>query len=60
MAGENFLERESPTLMISETKINDSFPVGNFIIEGFISPYRLDRDINGDGITLEVREDKIT
>ena len=35
--------------MISETKINESFPNGNFIIEGFSTPYRLDRDSKGGG-----------
>ena len=42
--------------MTSETKIDDSFPVGNFITEGFSSPYRLDCDSNGGGIMLYVRE----
>ena len=36
-------------LMISETKIEESFPNGNFIIEGFSIPYRLDRDSKGGG-----------
>ena len=44
-------------LMVSETKIDDSFPVGNFVIDGFSTPYRLDRDSNGGGIMLYVRED---
>ena len=34
-------------LIISETKIDESFPNGNFIIEGFSTPYRLDRDSKG-------------
>ena len=34
-------------LMVSETKVDDSFPVGNFVIDGFSTPYRLDRDSNG-------------
>ena len=38
--------------MVSETKIDDSFPVGSFVIDGFSAPYRLDRDINGGGIML--------
>ena len=41
----------------SETKIDDSFPVGNFVIDGFSTPYQLDRDSNGGGIMLYVRED---
>ena len=39
-------------LMVSETKIDNSFPVGNFVIDGFSTPYRLDRDSNGAGIIL--------
>ena len=42
--------------MVLETKINSSFPVGNFVIDGFSTPYRLDRDSNGGGIMLYVRE----
>ena len=44
-------------LMISETKIDDSFPVSQFLIEGFCTPYRLDRNSKGGGILLYVRED---
>ena len=44
-------------LMISEIKIDYSFPVGNFVIDGFSTRYRLDRDSNGGGIMLYVRED---
>ena len=44
-------------LMISETKIDDSFPLGNFLIGGFSKPYRLDCDSLGGGILLYVRED---
>ena len=36
-------------LMISETKIDESFPKGNFLIEGFSTPYRLDCDSKGGG-----------
>ena len=36
-------------LMISETKIDETFPKGNFLIEGFSTPYRLDRDSKGGG-----------
>ena len=43
--------------MISETKINDSFPIANFLIDGFSQPYRIDRNSSGGGIMLYVRED---
>ena len=44
-------------LMISETKIDDTFPYSQFVIKGFSTPYRLDRDSNGGGILLYVIED---
>ena len=44
-------------LMISETKIDDSFVLSNFLIGGFSKPYRLDRDSWGGGILLYARED---
>ena len=43
-------------LMVSETKIDDSVPVGNFVIDGLSTPYRVDCDSNGGGIMLYVRE----
>ena len=44
-------------LVILETKIDDSFSVGQFLIEGFCTPYRLDRNSKGGSILLYVRED---
>ena len=43
--------------MIPETKIDESFPEGNFLIERFSTPYRLDRDSKGGGIMLYIRAD---
>ena len=43
-------------LMVSETKLDESFPVGQFITEGFGVPYKVDRNANGGGIMLFVRE----
>ena len=43
-------------LMISETKIDNTFPYSQFFIEGFSTPYGLDHDSNGGGILLYVRE----
>ena len=43
--------------MISETKVDESFPIGQFIVEGFVVPYRVDRNGNGGKIMLFVRED---
>ena len=44
-------------LMISETKIDESFPVGNLLLPGFSVSYRSDRDSKGGWILLYVRED---
>ena len=44
-------------LMISETKIGDSFPIANFLIDDFSKPYTIDRNSSGDGIMLYVREE---
>ena len=43
--------------MISETKIDESCPKGNFLIEWFSTPYRLDCDSKGVGSMLYVRAD---
>ena len=44
-------------LLISETKLGECFPIGQFQIEDFSTLYRKDRDKNGGGILLYVRED---
>ena len=44
-------------LMITETKLNESFPIGQFFINGFNSLFCLDRDRNGGGILLNITED---
>ena len=44
-------------LMISETKLDKSFPTSQFMINGFSAPFRLDRNDKGGGIILYIRED---
>ena len=43
--------------MISETKTDPSFPVGQFLLNGYRTPFRLDLNAHGGGILLYVRED---
>ena len=43
--------------MISETKLDNSFPEGQLLIEGYSKPYRIDRNSHGGGIMLYVRVD---
>ena len=40
-----------------ETKLDNSFPNGQFLIKGCSAPYRLDRDAQGRVIMLVIRED---
>ena len=44
-------------LVITETKLDDTFPTAQFSIDGFSIPYRQDRNKNGGGILIYVRED---
>ena len=44
-------------LMISETKLDESFPPSQFFLDGYSVPFRLDRNGNGGGILLYIRDD---
>ena len=44
-------------MLVSERKIYDSFPNAMFLIDGFDMAHRLDRNSNGGGLLLFVRED---
>ena len=44
-------------LLISETKLDDSFPTPQFQMKGFSVPYRYDRNGKGGGLLLYIRED---
>ena len=52
-----FIRDKVDVLMISEIKIDESFPLGQFKINGFNAQFRLDRNSNGGGIMLFVRKD---
>ena len=53
----NIINNNIDIFMISETKLDPSFPTGQFHIHGFSEPYRFDRNSNGGGILLYIRED---
>ena len=42
--------------MLSETKLDESFPTSQFFKNGFSRPHPLDRNSNGGGILLYVRK----
>ena len=43
--------------MTFETKLDSSFPNGQFEIHGYSGPYRFDKNVNGGGILVFIRED---
>ena len=43
--------------LISETKLDDSFPSAQFLIKGFSALYRVDRNSKGGGLLFYIRED---
>ena len=44
-------------LIITETKIDSSFPETQFVIDGFSKPFRKDRNVHCGGVLIYVRED---
>ena len=44
-------------IVISETKLDNTFPEGQFVIRKYSSAFRFDRYCRGKGIMLYVRED---
>ena len=53
----DIINNNTDILMISETKLDPSFPNCQFHIHGFSEPYRFDRNGNGGEILLYIRED---
>ena len=43
-------------LAITESKLDQSYPANMFDIEGYTQPFRRDRNANGGGILVYVRE----
>ena len=43
--------------LISETKLDDTYPTAQFLIEGFSTPYRHDRNSKCGGLFLYIRKD---
>ena len=44
-------------LVLTETKRNSAFPLNQFAMQGYSKPYRFDRNRNGGGVFIYVRED---
>ena len=44
-------------MLVSETKLDDFFPMTQFLLDGFSKPYRLDRCSNDGGILRYIKDD---
>ena len=53
---EELIKDKIGIFLISETKLDSSFPSGQFVIKGYSTPFRLDRNQNGGGLLLYVLE----
>ena len=51
------IKKNIDVLVITETKLDSSFPNSQFMIERFSMPYRFDRNRFGGGVTVYVRDD---
>ena len=51
-ATKTIIKNNLDIIIFSETKLDDSYPTSQFIIDGYSKPFRLDRDSNGGGILL--------
>ena len=54
---DQFVQNKVDIFIISESKLDNSFPVAQFEISGYTTPYRFDRKSNGGGILLYVKDD---
>ena len=53
----DLIHKNLDILIIGETKLDNTFPENQFSIPGYKIPYRLDRNRNGGGVMIYVRED---
>ena len=52
------LQREVDILVLTESKLDSSFLTNQFLIECYSKRFRFQRNRNGGGILLYIREDK--
>ena len=43
-------------MLMSDTKLDDTFHLSQFILEGFTPPYRLDRTEHGEGLMFSLEK----
>ena len=50
-------DNNTDILLVSETELEDTFPVGELYIDGYSTPYPFDQTLHDGGILLYIRED---
>ena len=53
----NIIKNNIDVLTVTETKLDPSFPSGQFLIDGFAKPFRRDRKKNGGGVMIFIRDE---
>ena len=53
----HMIKNNVDVLVVTETKLDSSFPFGQFSIDGFARPFRRDRNKNGGSVMIFVRDD---
>ena len=51
-----FVRGKVDILVVTETKLDSTFPSSQFLIEGYSEPYCFDKNKNGGGALVYVRE----
>ena len=53
----SMIKNKIDIFVVSETKLDESFPTGQFEIDGFSTPFRVDRNKEGGGLIIFIRSD---
>ena len=53
---EELIKDKTDIFLITKTKLDSSFPSRQFVIKGYSTPFRLNRNQNGGGLFLYVRK----
>ena len=52
-----FVQGKVDILIVTKTKLDSTFPISQFMIDGYSEPYHFDKNKNGCGVLIYIRED---
>ena len=52
-----FVQGKVDILIVTETKLDSTFPTSQFMIDWYSEPYRFDRNRKGDRVLIYIRKD---